>query len=162
PRERRSQMAISRRSFFRTLGAGAAASGVLPWTLERLAGAAVLEPPRPQEPDGLVHLDSNENAYGPSEKTKEAIRPSIRSPNRYPYKYYDPLTEKIAALHRISPEQVVLGCGSTEILRVSAQTFVAQGKILVQAAPTFEALGHYSQSVSAKVLPVPLAHDYSH
>src|SRR5262245_40270338 len=110
-------MGISRRTFFRSLGVGAAASSVLPWTVERLVGAAVLEPPRPQEPDGLVHLDSNENAYGPSEKTKEAIRDSIPSANRYPNKYYDPLTEKIAALHHISPEQVVLGCGSTEILR---------------------------------------------
>ena len=155
-------MPISRRSFFRTIGAGAAAGSVVPWTLERIAGALVIEPPRPQEPDGFVHLESNENAYGPSEKTKEAIGAALSSANRYPYKLYDGLTEKIAAIHRVSPEQIVLGCGSTEILRVSAQAFVGQGKALIQAAPTFEALGRYSQSVGARVVPVRLAHDYSH
>jgi histidinol-phosphate aminotransferase len=155
-------MAISRRSFVRTLGAGAAASTGLPWSFERLAKAAVIEPPRPQEADGLVHLDSNENAYGPSEKTKEAIRAAIPSVNRYPYRHYDELTEKIAALNRISPDHVVLGCGSQEILRVTAQAFVGPGKILVQAAPTFEALARYSQSVGAKVNAVPLNHEYGH
>ena len=155
-------MPVSRRSFFRTLGAGVAAGSVLPWSLERLAGAAVLEPPRPQESDGFVHLDSNENAYGPSEKTKEAIRAAIPVANRYPYRHYDDLTEKIAALHHVSADQIVLGCGSQEILRVSAQAFVGPGKMLIQAAPTFEALGRYSQSVGAKVVAVPLNHEYGH
>src|SRR5438477_12907844 len=152
-------MALSRRSFFRRIGAGAAAGSVLPWTLETIASALVLEPPRPQEPDGFVHLDSNENAYGPSEKTKEAIRAAIPSANRYPYKHYDELTAKIAALHRVSPDQIVLGCGSTESLRVTAQAFVGPGKKLVQTAPTFEALGRYSQYVGAKFITVPLNYD---
>jgi histidinol-phosphate aminotransferase len=155
-------MALSRRSFFRTIGAGAAAGSVLPWTLESIAGTVVPEPPRPQEPDGFVHLDSNENAYGPSQKTNEAIRAAISSANRYPYKHYDELTQRIAALHRVSPDQIVLGCGSTEILRVTAQAFVGSGKTLVQAAPTFEALGRYSQAVGAKVIAIPLNHEYGH
>lgn len=155
-------MSISRRSFFGLLGGGAAAAGVLPWQLDRISGAILLEPLRPQEPDGFVHLDSNENAYGPSKKTIEAIQAAISSANRYPFKQYDALTEKIAAFHRVSPDEIVLGCGSQEILRVTAQAFVSPGKTLIQASPTFETLGRYSEAVGAKVVSVPLNHEYAH
>jgi histidinol-phosphate aminotransferase len=155
-------MSISRRSFFGMLGGGAAAASVLPWPLERLSGAILLEPPRPQEPDGFVHLNSNENPYGPSQKSMQAIQAAISSANRYPYEHYDALTEKISAFHRVSPDEIVLGCGSQEILRVTAQAFVGPGKTLIQASPTFEALGRYSEAVGAKVVSLPLNHEYAH
>jgi len=155
-------VAISRRNFFRTLGAGAAAGTVLSWPLSGKATSLIFEPFRPQASDGVVYLDSNENAYGPSEKTRDAIRAAVDSANRYPYRQYDGLTEQIAAMQKVKVEQVVLGCGSTEILRVAAQARLGRGKTLLQAAPTFEALAHYASTTGADIISVPLAHDYSH
>ena len=62
----------------------------------------------------------------------------------------------------MKPEQVLLGCGSTEILRVAAQAFLGRGKTLLQASPTFEAIEHYARSAGAELLSLPLTHQYEH
>ena len=51
--------------------------------------------------------------------------------------------EQIASHHGVKPEQVLLGCGSCEILHASAMAFLGAGKRLVQASPTYEAMEHY-------------------
>ena len=155
-------MAISRRSFLRTLGVGTAAGTAVQWSLAGLSRGAVFEPSRSGEPDGTIHLNSNENAYGPSQKTLDAIRAALGTANRYPFTSYDELTERIAELHGVKPDQVLLGCGSTEILRVAAQAFLGNGKTLLQATPTFEAIEHYARSTGAEVWSLPLTHEYAH
>ena len=155
-------MAISRRSFLRTLGVGTAAGTAVQWSLAGLSRGAVFEPSRSGEPDGAIHLNSNENAYGPSQKTLDAIRAAVGTANRYPFTSCDELTERIVGFHGVKPEQVLLGCGSTEILRIAAQAFLGRGKTLLQASPTFEAIEHYAQSTGAEVVPLPLTHQYGH
>ena len=81
--------------------------------------------------------------------------------NRYPL-IVDELTERIADFHEVKPEQVLLGCGSTDILRMAAQTFLGPGTQLLQSSPTFEALAHYARSVGAEVISVPLTHEFAH
>lgn len=155
-------MHISRRSFLRTVGLGTAAGAAVQWPLAGVSGAMVFEPTRPRSADGLVRLNSNENVYGPSKTTLEAIRSAVPAANRYPYMRYDELTARVASLHKVKPEQVVLGCGSTEILRMAAQAFLGTGKKLVQASPTFEALEHYARPTGAGVAAVPLTASFAH
>jgi histidinol-phosphate/aromatic aminotransferase/cobyric acid decarboxylase-like protein len=50
----------------------------------------------------------------------EAMRSCLELANRYPGAECDSLTEKIAAFHDIRPEQVTLGAGFREILRMAA------------------------------------------
>src|SRR5690348_5021752 len=109
-------MNTSRRDFLRSLSTGAAAGMAVHWQPSGI-GRAAPEPSRFKQDGELIHLNSNENAYGPSMKVVEAIRSSIGSANRYPRMEYHSLTERIAELHKVKPEQVLLGCGSTEILR---------------------------------------------
>ena len=130
-------MQISRRNFFRTslsasaVGAVAIAANALPFTTEAFG-----EPRRefsvdPQESAaGPVLLNSNENPYGPWPSLKEKMRAALELGHRYPDAQYEALTAKIAELHRVSDEQVVLGCGSSEILRVCAEVFGGPGKSL--------------------------------
>jgi histidinol-phosphate aminotransferase len=132
------------------------------WPFAGLASGSGFEPARPAEPDGAIHLNSNENAYGPSEKTLDTIRKAVATANRYPFRECDELMERIAGLHSVKPEQVLLGCGSTEILRISAQAFLGTGKMLLQASPTFEAIEHYAQATGAEVVSLPLTHEYGH
>jgi histidinol-phosphate aminotransferase len=107
-------------------------------------------------------LDSNENVYGPSLKAATAIRAALSSANRYPFREYDALVERIASLHQVKPEQVMLGCGSTEILRLAAAAFLGPGKQVIQPSPTFEAMDHYARSVGAEVVSVPLTANFAH
>ncbi len=120
-------MITSRRSFLRSLGAGTAAGIAVHWPLSGISRAATFEPSRPRQDDGLIRLHSNENAYGPSAKVAEAIKASIGSANRYSRMQYDWLVEKIAGVNKVKPEQVLLGCGPTEILRVAAFVFLGRG-----------------------------------
>jgi histidinol-phosphate aminotransferase len=166
-------MAISRRNFFRNLGAGvivgtaapalrglpiAAATELALWGNSVSAelpapGATVAEP---------ILLYRNENPYGPSEKVLAVLRDSASVANRYPRTEYDTLIDKLAALHHVKREQIVLGCGSGEILCMAAMAYLKPGKKLVEAAPTFPALGKLAQTTGIEVADVPLNKRYEH
>ena len=135
-------MPVSRRGFVRTLSLGGA--GALGATLlsarghEALAGlldGRVVVPPGAA---GLVRLDSNENPYGPSPAALDAVRAAFGEASRYTGDAAGSLVDAIAAEHRVSPEHVLLGVGSTEVLRMAVLAFTAPDRALVSAAPTFE------------------------
>lgn len=166
-------MAISRRNFFRNLGAGAIVGAAAP-ALRGLPIAAATELalwgnsvsaelPAPgatvAEP---ILLYRNENPYGPSEKVLAVLRDSASVANRYPRTEYDTLIDKLAALHHVKREQIVLGCGSGEILCMAAMAYLKPGKKLVEAAPTFPALGKLAQTTGIEVADVPLNKRYEH
>jgi histidinol-phosphate aminotransferase len=82
--------------------------------------------------------------------------------NRYPFREYDALAEDIARAHNVGTNQILLGCGSTDILRVSASALLGPGKRVVTAAPTFEDLGMYAKAIGAEVITVPLTATFAH
>jgi histidinol-phosphate aminotransferase len=149
-------MITSRRGFLHSLGAGTAAGLAVPWR------AFAFELPRSPQDSDFIRLYSNENAYGPSTRVANAIMSSVGSVNRYPRMEYGSLTERIASFHNVKPEQVLLGCGSTEILRMAAFAFLGKGKQLIQASPTFEAIGHYASAAGSDIIAVRLTPAFSH
>jgi histidinol-phosphate aminotransferase len=155
-------MLLSRRNFLRTLGTGAALGAVAPPSTASLALGAMFEPPRQSEPGGPIRLNSNENPYGPSEKARAVLQGDLPMANRYPYAQYDGLVNRIAAFHRVKPQQVLLGCGSSEILRVAAAGFLSPGQQALVASPTFEALEAYARSLGAETVQVPLNGEFAH
>jgi len=145
-------MPITRRNFFRNLATGAAVTAGFP----PLADLAF------SEPRGPIILSRNENAYGPSQKVLASMQDSLTYANRYPDPAVNALAERIAKSHSIKPEQLVLGCGSGEILSITASTFLGPGKTLITAVPTFEAIGRCAKALGAEVVEIPLAKNYSH
>lgn len=83
--------------------------------------------------------------------------------NRYPDEANDVLIDKIAKINNVNRDQIVLGDGSSEILKLCAETFTGptQGK-LIAADPTFEAILEYSKACGADVVKVPLTSTYAH
>jgi histidinol-phosphate aminotransferase len=154
-------MASSRRDFLRSLGLGAATGAAVGWPAGGIPPLYAFEPAPPQS-DRLVLLDSNENAYGPSPKVADAIRSATGTVNRYPFRKYDEVAQQIANFHRVKREQVLLACGSTEILRVAACAFLGDGRQLIQARPTFEAIQDYAKSAGSEVVSVPLSEGFAH
>ena len=153
-------MHSSRRAFLRHLGSGALI-GLTP--LRSLAvSAAAFEPDRSAAPPNQILLNSNENAYGPLPKSVNALQSAVGQANRYPFAFYQELADELAALHRVQPSQIVLGCGSSEILRMTAMALLGSGKQLVEASPTYEAMDHYARVAGAAVASVPLTHEYAH
>src|SRR5256886_7159697 len=155
----RNTHSISRRRFAHLLGIGAAAAIVRPrFTIARESPTV----PAPAK-SGAVRLSANENPYGPSAKAHEAMKNAHPLSNRYPDEANDVLIDKIAKINNINREQIVLGDGSGEILKICAETFTGptQGK-LIAADPTFESILEYSKSNGAEVVKVPLTADFHH
>jgi histidinol-phosphate aminotransferase len=154
-------MPISRRHLLSNLAAGAV-SGM---AFHELSGFSLSELPssaRLGSAADPILLDRNENAYGPSEKVLAVIREALSGANRYARTEYDSLVNKIAALHRVGPEQIVLGCGCSEILHMATAIFLGRGKKLIQAWPTLPLLSQFAQRVGAEVINVPLNIMYEH
>ena len=149
---------ISRRRFAQLLGAGAAAavarpafSFATPKTFEVAAAPKV------------VRLSANENPYGPSPKALQAITDSFGLACRYPDEHNNVLIEKLAKLNDVNRDQILLGDGSGEILKLCAETFTGKerGK-LVAADPTFEAILNNASVNGAEVVKVPLTITFAH
>jgi len=132
--------------------------------MQSFSGISLGAPLLPEADASLVPvlLNRNENAYGPSEKVLAVLREAPTFSNRYPRTEYDSLVLKIATAHAVKPEQVVLGPGLSGILRSAATVFLGTGKKLVQASPTFPALGNFAQSVGADVVDVHINKRYQH
>src|SRR5713101_2995753 len=107
-------MRISRRKLLRRIGAGASITAAMPSLAELSLSAALGEPwltPGASRPGCPIRLSRNENAYGPSAKVIATMQETARTvANRYADAAA--LRNKIAALHRVTTEQVVLGCGA--------------------------------------------------
>lgn len=154
-------MSITRRSFVRNIAAGAAATAAIPAVAD-LAFSELVPASRASEPGGLIILSRNENAYGPSQKVIASMQDSLRFANRYPDPAVGDLHARIAQSHAIKPEQLVLSCGSGEILSICASAFLAPGKKLITALPTFEAIGRCAKTIGAEVAEIPLTKTFSH
>jgi histidinol-phosphate aminotransferase len=148
---------LTRRGFTRLLGLGAASTAMrLP--LEAVPKAAA----SPSDLTGVVRLSSNENPYGPSPAAFDAMTRAFSRAWRYPDEAADALVEDLAKLHGVPADHVLLGNGSSEILKVCAAAFTGPGKSVVMADPTFEALARYAQAGGAEVVKVPLTAERRH
>jgi histidinol-phosphate aminotransferase len=170
---RESHMTVNRRNLLKQLGAGIAASSLLPppravahigdiveSTLDSKVAPKHLE---------AIRLDRNENAYGPSRKAITAIQQAAKETGRYPDS--NVLQKTLADHHSevtsgvkdvIKPEQIVLGCGSSDVLRMAASAFLAPGATLIMAMPTCDLIAKLARSRGVTVTEIPLRIDHAH
>src|ERR1700752_4917253 len=147
---------LSRRSFSKLLGAGAAYAAMQPATQTNASSRSFVSTAN------VVRLSSNENPYGPSPAALKAMTNGFSLAWRYPDEYADVLAEELARMHGVPVEQVLLGDGSGEILKLSAAAFTGHDKKIVIANPTFEAIARHAGVANAEVVKVDLTPDYSH
>ena len=153
-------MSVSRRRFAQLLGAGAAAVVVRPSLSFAKPTQAVTTP---LAEGGIVRLSANENPYGPSPKALQAMTDSFGLASRYPDEHNNVLIDKLAKLNGVSRDQILLGDGSGEILKLCAETFTgSQNGKLVAADPTFEAILNNASANGAEVVKVPLTGSFAH
>ncbi len=152
-------MPVSRRHFVSALGLGGAGLLSPPLFGGRGHEARVLSlfgEPVLRAPGALVRLDSNENPNGPGQKAFDAIRAMFGEANRYPDDPEWALVEAIAKEHGVAPEHVVLGCGSSEILRMCVEAYCTTAQHLVQPTPTFELCSTFARTLGCPVVQVPV------
>ncbi len=154
-------MSLSRRSFLGSLGAGTAAAALqIPFPGATIAVARTTSISRSGKTG--VRLDSNENAYGLAPRVKQAIQEAIGQAHRYPDAARREFSDLVAQKHRVSTEQVLIGCGSVELLQAAARALTGPKKKVVLASPTFEVIGRAAEALGAQVVRVPLTKDFAH
>ena len=116
-----------------------------------------------QAPQELkARLFANENPFGPSAKAKQAIADAMSNSFQYPFLYTKELTEKIANFEGLSPNQILMGSGSSPLLMAAALCFSKPGGNIVTADPTYEDLPKKTQAFKEQWIKVPLTADYKH
>lgn len=142
---------LSRRNFSKLVGVTAAYAALRPeLAIARPAAATV------------VRLSSNENPYGPSTAALKAMTDGFSLAWRYPDEHADLLVDELARLHGVPVDQILLGDGSGEILKLSAAAFTDRDRKIVTANPTFESIARHAGVAGADVVKIDLASDYSH
>ena len=135
---------------------------------ERLANEPVLdihpyEPGKPIEEverelgiPNAVRLASNESPTPPSPVVLEALQRALAGLNRYPdgSGYY--LRQALAKKHGVSPESIVLGNGSNELIELLARTFTRPGEEVVIPHPSFIVYPSIVQAVGGTRVVVTL------
>jgi histidinol-phosphate aminotransferase len=151
---------ISRRGFAKVLSASAAYAALRPSI--SVSAPALRLASHVANASTVVRLSSNENPYGPSQLAVKAMTDAFSLAWRYPDEHEGLLVDALAKLHHVAREQVLIGDGSGEILKVAAAAFTAPGKKLVVGNPTFEAILAHARTAPAEVVAVNLTSDYSH
>src|ERR1041384_589161 len=175
---------MSRRRFAQLLGVGAAVVATRPsLQLTTAASEAVVSS---RAPATIVRLSSNENPYGPSPLAIRAMTEAFDLAWRYPDEHAETLIASLAKLNGVKTDQILLGDGSGEILKVCASAFTGpmtndrrpielarptrgpaltfipgRGRLIV-ADPTFEAILNHARINRAEVVKVPLTKTFAH
>ena len=176
---------MSRRRFAQLFGVGAAVVASRPMLgLSSIANERVVN--SLSTTATAVRLSSNENPYGPSQMALKAMTEAFNIAWRYPDEHADTLIDLLAKMNGVKTDQILLGDGSGEILKVCAAAFTGpltndnkpielarptrgpaltfipgRGKMVV-ADPTFEAILNHARINRAEVVKVPLTKTYAH
>lgn len=105
---------------------------------------------------GAVRLDSNENPNGPGKTALDAIRAMFEEAPRYPDRATTDLASTIAGHFKVTPEHVLVGCGSGEVLRMASYAFTSPERALVTGAPSFEDPTRHSEMMRAQIRAIPV------
>ncbi len=118
---------------------------------------------QPDPAQKYIKLNSNENPFPPSPKVQEVLnRLSYEDLRIYPDPVSLELRVKLGALYGFSPDQIICGNGSDDILNIIVRTFAQPGEAVGFYEPTFplyKVLGIINDN---PVLPIPLSEPYDH
>jgi histidinol-phosphate aminotransferase len=143
---------VSRRSFVGQLGILAAAGPLLSEaTLGQIARA------RADRKSDIVWLDSNENPAGPPASAIDAIVRGAAEVGRYHMEELDSFAQAIASSESVSPKQVLIGVGSSDVITAAICAFASASRPMITAAPSYDIVVTLARKLGREVIEVPLS-----
>jgi histidinol-phosphate aminotransferase len=109
--------------------------------------------------DAFAKLAFNENPYGPPESVMNAMTAAFKYANRYGYPDGH-IVQAIATHHGVTPDNILLGAGSGEILEVVGSTFLQGGRKVIGVEPTFSTVYEHATGLRADAIRLPLLPDH--
>lgn len=134
----------------------------MPYERSNIAAMSGYMPGEQPAGDRLVKLNTNENPYPPCDAVMAVLRdfPAQRL-RRYPSPTAAGFRQVAAAMHGLSPENVVPVNGGDELLRLVITTFVEPGRPIAMAEPSYSLYPVLAQIHGSPMVRIPLADDWS-
>lgn len=136
--------------------------------IPELAGIVPYQPGLPIEVvqrrfglDQVVKLASNEFPLPPFPEVKAVVTEAVDRLQRYPDGFSTDLRAALAELYDRSPDHIIVGCGSCELLYLLAHATLERGDEVVLGAPSFTSYRDVIGIRGAAPMAVPLA-DFTH
>jgi len=144
------------------------AEGLVPPNIERLVpytpGKPIEEVERELGVVGAYKLASNENPLGPSPKALDALRAAASDMHRYPDGNATALRAALGERHHISPDEIVVGNGSAELIELLVRTFCAPGSAdeVLAGDPSFAIYRLEAEAHGVRFVGVRMTADYGY
>ncbi|HEX9562324.1 MAG TPA: histidinol-phosphate transaminase [Gemmatimonadaceae bacterium] len=108
-------------------------------------------------PESRFALANNTNAFGVPPSAIASVRAvTDRQLVHYPTPFSPALREAIAAYAGVRPEEVIVGCGSDDVLDCALRAFAPPGGTVAHVAPTFVMARVFALTNSLVPVAVPL------
>ncbi len=111
-------------------------------------------------PERVAKLASAENPLGPSPLAVQAIQDALKELSLYPDWQSQDLRAAIARHVGVKKEQVIAGCGETELMSLIVRVFSEQGEAIAFPQPSFPIYEQISLVERRKPLPLPMDRDF--
>ncbi len=112
-------------------------------------------------PPDMVWLNANENPAGPPAVSLAAMQQVLPASGRYHYQEFGEIYRTIAKSEELAGDQIVAGCGSSEVLHTSVDVFTSASRPLISVAPAYELPLELARSFGRPVVLVKLREDYT-
>src|SRR5262245_253515 len=108
------------------------------------------------DPD-IIKLNTNENPYPPSPRVFDAIRAALTSNSlrKYPQPLGDRFREAAGRVLGVSPDSILIGNGSDDILTILTRAFVPEGGLMASPTPSYILCTSLAEIQSARFAAVP-------
>lgn len=116
----------------------------------------------PDRTPSAIDLSDNTNRWGIPPAAERAVRVVASDAcARYPEIYASSLKEALADYTGASPDMIVTGCGSDDVLDSAIRAFAEPGDCITIPDPSFAMIPRFAQMNAATPVLVPLAEDYA-
>ena len=124
-----------------------------------MAGYVPGEQPRD---GGFIKLNTNENPFAPSPRVFEAIREALTGDRlrKYPEPMGDTFRQAASQVLGVSPDQILIGNGSDDILTILTRAFVPEGGLIVSPTPSYSLYKSLAEIQGARFETVPYTADW--
>jgi histidinol-phosphate aminotransferase len=117
---------------------------------------------QPGAGERVIKLNTNENPFPPSPKVMQAIREvEAELLRRYPNSTADSFRDAAAQVLGVSPDMIMAGNGSDDVLAVAVLTFTGPGDLLAYPDPTYSLYPVIAELDEVKTVTVPWDEDWS-
>jgi histidinol-phosphate aminotransferase len=124
--------------------------------LPYVPGKPIEETEREYGVTNIAKLASNENCLGPSPRATAAVVAALSKGHLYPDAGSFALKARLAKLHDVDVAQIVVGCGTNELITHLCRALLGEGDALLNAWPSFVCYRIGARIVGAPERTVPL------